>query len=163
MTIRIVKTLIVVVVAVALISGLAGCDLLGPDGDTVDVVDYWKSDFGDGFEIKLESGSWTLYQYTDDSKTVAFAGEIVGDPVYDADAAYITLKITQSGQYDKAEGEYYRIRYKELSEDTVKEAAAYNTNSAEGVNDGVPTLAEAQSEYTVENGYFDLYGEYTRQ
>jgi hypothetical protein len=163
MTFRIVKTVALLVLAVALMSGLAGCDLLGSSNDSVDVADYWQSpEYGDGFEITLESATWMFYQYTDDAKTVAFAGEIVGDPDYDADAAYLTMKITKSGQYGKAVGEYYRVHYKELGKDSVKEAAAYNTNSADSVNDGVPTLSEAQSEYTVDNGYFALYGTYKR-
>jgi len=57
-------------------------------------------------------------------------------------------------------GKYFAYAYKSLAGDIVSSAAPYKSS---GKNTGVDTITEAVSEYTAENGYFGIYGTYTRR
>ncbi len=159
----ILKTLGAILLAVFLVVSFSGCEMLGLTNDDPSIVGYWVSSYGDGFEIKSESGEWMYYQYDDAAKEISFAGKIVDSKSFKQESRYITLEITEAGSWYKAEGEYYRVHYKNLSEDTVKGSSAYNMSSLPTTNDGLPTISEAESEFTIENDYFGYYGDYTRQ
>jgi hypothetical protein len=116
---------------------------------------YWKSSYGDGFEI---SGT-NFSQYDDASNSLSFAGTIVNNPDFTASSNYITLQITDGGTWGKTVGNYYVIHYKGFSKTTVKESCAYKS----GGQSGNPTQAGAEAEFTIANGYFSYYGDYEKQ
>lgn len=144
------------------LQSFTSCDLLG-DKKEDSLVGYWKSGYGDGFEIKWDasSGGYLFKQYDDANKTVSFAGVIVNNPDLAASTGYILLRITDGGTWYKTVDTYYGVHWKDFTGDTVKEASAYKVGGAN--NDGMPTAEQAIQEYTVENGYFIYYGEYQRQ
>jgi hypothetical protein len=132
--------------------------LIEPTPEPENLIGYWESVFGDGFEI-ITAGTDMLYQYDDADKTVSFAGEIVNDPDFSASTGYITVKITDAGTWMKTVDEYYVIHWQNLSGDVVEESCAYK----DGGESTMPTQETAETEFTVENGYFDFHGEYERQ
>jgi hypothetical protein len=116
---------------------------------------YWKSSYGDGFEI-----TGTIFtQYDDASKTVSFAGTIVNNPDLTNSSNYITIKITNGGTWGKTLGNYYVIHYKDFAATTVKESCAYKSG---GQSDNA-TQTGAETEFTIANGYFAYYGDYIKQ
>jgi len=146
--------------AAAGIATLTSCDLLG--GKTDDsLVGYWKSSFGDGFEIYGSYPNTKFKQYDDASKTVSFAGDIVNSPSLTASSGYLIIKITDGGTWMKTVGDYFAVHWKEFTGDTVKQATAYKVGGTN--NNGMPTADAAAAEYTVENGYYTRYGDYQRQ
>jgi hypothetical protein len=143
-----------------------GCNLNGDDD--ISLEGYWKSSFGDGFEI-----SGTAYtQYDDAAKSVSFAGIIVNAPDLSAPAGSLTIKITNPGSWYKTKDYFYIIKWKDLSEKGVRAASAgiYLGEDDPG-NDfapGMPTQTEAEEKYAETPGnsaanYFAIYGEYTKQ
>lgn len=120
------------------------------------LVGYWKSSYGDGFEV---SGS-TFTQYDDASKSVSFAGTIQGTPDMTAVAGSLTLQITDPGTWKKTAGRYYVVRWKALSARGVKESSASNYPAATPEPD---TQAGAEAAFTEANGSFGYYGDYARQ
>ena len=150
---------LLLVTASAGIATLTSCDLLGvKSGDNI--AGYWKSSFGDGFELYGSAPNLKFKQYDDASKTVSFAGDIVNSPSLTASSGYLILKITDGGTWGKTVGAYYAVHWKEFTGDTVKQAAAYKGG---GSNNGMPTAEAAAAEYTVENGYYTIYGDYQRK
>ncbi len=133
---------------------------------------YWKSSYGDGFEI---SGN-DFYQYDDAAKTIGFAGNIVNNPDLTASSGYITIKITNIGTWQKTLNYYYVIHWKNFNGPGVKQSSAvkdYNDTNGDGIDDnplnkGRPNQFgnnddAAEYLYTIENGYFDYYGDYLKQ
>jgi hypothetical protein len=162
---RVGRALWILLVAFLFIAGLqsfTSCDLMGTKSED-SLVGYWKSGFGDGFEIKWDasSGGYIFKQYDDVSKTISFAGVIVNNPDLKASTGYIVLQVTDGGTWGKTVGYYYVVHWKEFAGDTVKQAAAYKVGGTQ--NDGMPTALEASQEYTVDKGYFGYYGAYQRQ
>ena len=140
---------------------LSGCDLATSSTD-VSLSGYWKSTYGDGFELSGNTNDGFLYtQYDNASRDISFAGTVVNNPDFDASTGYIILWITNGGTGTKTEGYYYAGHWKNLSGSVVASAGAYNGTSA--LNDGMPTIAGAIAEYTVANGYYGYYGEYELQ
>jgi len=161
---NIVKILGAIVLSLFLVIAFGGCKGIGGFSGGPTIIGYWASSYGDGFEIKSESGDFMYYQYDDLAKTVSFAGEIVGEMDYYAESSYITILITETGTWAKDVDEYYRVHYKSLAgDDTVQQSSAYNTGSDADVNDGVPTQEGAETEFTIGNGYFTYYGTYEKQ
>ena len=117
---------------------------------------YWKSGYGDGFQI-----SGTSYtQYDDAARSVSFAGTIVNAPDLTASAGELTVRITNAGTWTKTVGKFYVVRWKALTAGGVQQSAA------SGWPNPTPepaTQADAESVFTVANGYFTMYGEYARQ
>ncbi len=151
------KGLIVLVLALLTAVSFNGCDLMGSSDPSI--AGYWKSAYGDGFEIKYESGTWNYYQYDDAAKTISFAGTIASSSAFTDASNYITIEITDTGTWGKTVGEFLCIHYKELSSNTVKQSTPYKDpgSSTEA------SAAAAEAEFTVANGYFGYYGDYTRQ
>ncbi|HOV14004.1 MAG TPA: hypothetical protein PK771_06950 [Spirochaetota bacterium] len=122
------------------------------------LVGYWKSSYGDGFEVK--SGTTKMfYQYDDKTKAVSFAGEIVNSASLSAETGFLTVKITDKGSWFKTEGEYLVIRWKNLATNIVKQSAPYK----QGGKSTCATPTEAESEFTETNGYYGYFGEYDKQ
>jgi hypothetical protein len=118
---------------------------------------YWKSSYGDGFEI---TGN-TFIQYDDADKNISFAGEIVNNPDLQADSGSITLKITDSGTWSKTVECYIVVKWRGLSSSGVEQATASNYPS--DLAPGKPIQEEAETLYTEENGYFGTFGVYQKQ
>ena len=81
-------------------------------------------------------------------------------------SGYIYIKYTKSMNADWSYsetapdvGKWYAISYKNLTDDTVSISGAYKAGGATSTE----TLDEAVSEFTIENGYFELYSDCTRQ
>ena len=116
---------------------------------------YWKSSYGDGFEL-----SQTIFTaYDDTSKNISFAGNIVNYPDLTLSSGALIVKITNGGSWAKTPGKFYTVRWKGFSNTTVKESGAYKGGGLSEAD----TQAQAESEYTEGNGYFGFYGDYIKQ
>ena len=140
---------------------LSGCELATSSADGA-LTGYWKSTSGDGFELSGNTLEGFRYvQYDDADRNVSFAGIVANRPNFDASNGYIIVLVTEPGSWGKTAGSYYAIHWKNLSGSLVAAASAYKVGGAH--NNGMETLAEALAEYTVENGYYGLHGEYEQQ
>lgn len=138
------------------------CDLMdsdeyAPGNARPALAGYWKSSYGDGFEI---SGD-TFTAYDDASKTISYAGTIVNDPDLDSNSAYLTLKITAGGTWGKTVGKYLTVHFKNYTGTTVNWASPYKSGAS--IENGADTVLQANMEFTVANGYFAMYGDYLKQ
>jgi len=133
------------------------CDLNDDEPGTAvpSLSGYWKSSYGDGFEI---SGT-TFTAYDDAAKTVSFAGTVVNDPDFASNAAFLTLRITVSGTWGKTVGKYYVVHMKSYTGTTVQWASPYKSG---GISEA-DTQAAAEAEFTIANGYYTYYGDYVKQ
>lgn len=122
------------------------------------LVGYWKSSFGDGFEI-VDGNKIVYYQYDDASKAKSFAGEIVNSSSLSSESGFITIKITETGSWGKTVNEYLVIRWKNFATNVCKQATPYKASGKSTCT----TQTEAESEFTEANGYYGLFGEYTKQ
>lgn len=140
---------------------LSGCELATSSADGA-LTGYWKSTFGDGFDLSGNTLEGFRYvQYDDADRNVSFAGIVANRPNFDASTGYIIVLVTEPGSWGKTAGSYYAIHWKNLSGSLVAAASAYNGTST--YNNGMPTIAGALAEYTVKNGYYGYYGEYEKQ
>lgn len=117
---------------------------------------YWKSTYGDGFEISTTA----FKQYDDASKAVSFSGEIAKFVKETDTTGRIVVKISDAGTWKKTVGEYIVVRYKNYSSAGVAESTPYLSGKD---CDGLPTIEAAEAEYTDANGYFAFYGDYLKQ
>lgn len=155
---RIGRVAVLALLALALVVGFTSCDaVFGSDPDeetTPSLVGTFASSFGDSFTV---SGDGKTFTY-DDGFGGGYAGTIVNDPDFTAESGYIIIQITESG-WGQTIGNYLAIHWKDFTGDAVKEAGAYKSGGLETA----ASQSEAESEFTVENGYFAMYGEYARQ
>jgi hypothetical protein len=155
---------------------LVGCD----DGSTDDVPRFgpkvtgaelsgtWKSSYDDKFTIDTTANtfSYSLGDTPDyGTESMDYKGNIVGEVLADktllqSKYGYLTIKITNAGGNGPTVGKYFVIHWKDLTTNTVQEAGAYKKD---GQNKGMDTPAAAAAEYTVGNGYFEMFGTYTKQ
>lgn len=153
------KTLwLVIAVSFLLVTqGLTSCDLdSGADGGTIEGT--WVSSYGDYYVIDR-----TTLTLNDPSYGVQYAGTIVGElasnpSLFSAEHGYIVIKITDGGTYNKTVDNYYVNHWKELTSGSIRLAGAYK----DGVTADTATLAEAEAEFTIDNGYFGIYGAYQK-
>ena len=135
---------------------LSGCTTEITAGDTL--IGYWKSSYGDGFELK--SGTPVMYyHYNDASKSVSFAGEVVHSPSLKSADGYLTVRITDSGSWNKTVGEYLVISWKNFNGSEVSESTPYKAGGASTLG----SVSAARDEQTIDNGYFSFYSDCTRQ
>lgn len=159
------KRIIRVIFAVSLLWGslsLTGCDTLfssDSSSDDSSLSGYWKSSYGDGFEIDGKK----FLQYDDAAKAVSFEGTIQGNPNLDTESGSFTIKITNSGTWGKTIDAYYVIMWKNLTDDGVSQSSANNGDFTDAKNNGMATEELAEAEYTIENGYFGYFGDYLKQ
>lgn len=142
------------------ILSITGCAQPTDDPESTPSLEgYWKSSYGDGFEI-----SGTSYkQYDDSTKSVSFAGTIVNNPDRNAASDSLTIRITDSGSWGKTVDRYYVIKWKTLAGKGISQSAANNGIFTDVKNNGMETQALAEAEYTEGNGYFGYYGDYVKQ
>ena len=139
---------------------LSGCELATSSADGA-LTGYWKSTFGDGFELSGNTLEGFRYvQYNDADRSVSFAGTVVNNPDYFATSGYLVILISDPGTFKITKGAYYVVHWKNLSGSLVAAASAYKTKG--DYNNGMETLEDALAEYTVENGYYGYYGEYEK-
>jgi hypothetical protein len=108
--------------------------------------------YDDGFVVDASAN--TFYYYGDSTFSGKWGGPIV-KIVPDGEAFIMIVEIAQViGEWfsPPETGKYFAVAYKNLTESAVNSSAAYN---ADGNNTGTATIAEAESEYTIANGYFN--------
>jgi hypothetical protein len=141
---------------------LAGCD---PDGDDEgELSGTWISAAGGDQFVIDKSANTFVYSAGNPSWGMDYSGTIVGAAATNKGllsntTGYLTLKITSSGAYATPVGQYFRIFWKDLTVSTVNEAGAYKLGGSTGEN----SISDAETEFTVANGYFDMVGAYTKQ
>lgn len=81
-------------------------------------------------------------------------------------SGYIYIKYTKAANADWTYsetapdvGKWYAVSYKELTESSIKLAGAYKADG----KTSTATIDEAKAEFTIENGYFDLYSELIKE
>lgn len=111
--------------------------------------------------------------YTITNNTFSSAGAYEGNTVKvfktSETSGYIYIKYTKAAMPDWTYsenapdvGKWYAISYKELRASSVKLAGAFKASEAGGKT-STETIEEAKAEFTVENGYFNLYSELTKR
>ncbi|MDR0601494.1 MAG: hypothetical protein LBG42_03865 [Treponema sp.] len=138
-----------------------GCDAEGginPLGETIilpdNLVGKWVSTYGEEFEIKRPTfgvGEF-IASY---SGTVGYSGPILNVRSDGFGGGYITILYTVSNWTSGAVGRYYVIHWQRLTGTSVEFAG-----SKDGA--GRPTQLEAEWEYQVINGYFDMHSSCTK-
>ena len=101
----------------------------------------WKSAYNDGYIITK-----TTVTYDDGGYGYGWEAELA-----DVTDSYIYVK--------KAADAFVAISYKDLTDTSCSMSTAYKQDGKAST----PTLEEAKTEFTVENGYFGYYGEYIKQ
>ncbi len=154
------KKLFSLVVSVfAIVFVFFACDQLPvdklPEADNNELSGYWKSSFGDGFDL---SGD-TYTQYDDADKHVSFAGTFDESTDLTQSSLYLTIKITDGGTWFKTVGYYYTIHFKNIRAGTCQMSAAYKDSGlSDASSDDI-----ANEEFTVANGYFGFYSDCVKQ
>jgi hypothetical protein len=118
----------------------------------------WMSHY-DGFSINKN----VFTQYFDTSKSIAYSGAIIGKPNFKASSGSFTYKITDPGLYGMTMNNYYVAFWEDFSGLSVKQAGSPYKD--DGNNNGFATQAEAEDEYTLDNGYYSMLSlsEYIRE
>ena len=124
--------------------------------DTAKFAGYWKSNW-DGFEVN----GTAFTQYDDAAKGISFAGTIVNVRYENSSSGYLTVLTTNSGSWGKTVGYFTVIAWQIVSDSTMKEATPYKAGSS--FSSGISTRIAAENEYTRDNGYFGLFGDYIKQ
>lgn len=124
-----------------------------------ELVGTWKSTLGDSLEI---TGTSFTYLYDEQPQ---YAGTIKNIRLINDNksSGYLTIKfttVTPSDWTNYTVGHYYVVYWKDLTATTLAQAAPYKDG---GSNDGFSSLAEAEAEYTLTNGYFGYTDTYTKQ
>lgn len=100
----------------------------------------WKSQYNDGYTINTSSVVYEAGGYGFDwTRTIA--------------------EISDKYIYLVENNKYYAVSYKDWDAVSCKFANAYKA----GGKTSADSLLEAKTEFTIENGYFDLYGTYSKQ
>lgn len=118
------------------------------------LIGTWESSWGERLEI-TETTFRNLYNGT----TVNYVGTI--EDVVGGTSGYITIKVTERGEYGPTIGKYYTVYWKNLSSTGMAYTSPYKAGSA--YNNGMDTLSAAKAEYTVEKGYFDVCSDMIRK
>jgi len=103
----------------------------------------WMSGWGEEYII---TATEFTNKYTGD---VSYAGTIVNHRIYESGAGYLTIKYTENPYEPALIGKYNVIFYENLESLKISLIAAYD-----GIGKG--TQGAAETEYTVENDYFDM-------
>ena len=100
----------------------------------------WKSQYNDGYTINTSS-----VVYDDGGYSFGWTRTIA--------------EISDKYIYLVENNKYYAVSYKDWNAVSCKFANAYKA----GGKTSVDSLLEAKTEFTIENGYFGLYGTYSKQ
>jgi hypothetical protein len=134
------------------------------------IAGYFKGDslasyMGSFYDDGIGFSATVFTQYDDGALGISYSGDIVMHiPIgNDGTAGRIIICITDGGSWGKTVGFYYAIAYKNYGYSASTDSINIQTSSAYGAeNNGVPTMAQAVTEYTDANGYFSNYGNYRR-
>jgi hypothetical protein len=109
----------------------------------------WLSSYGEEFEISAAkfTSSW--------GGSPTYAGNVVHVRSDGTGGGYITIRYTINTYTPKSVGRFYVIHWKNLTATTVEISGSSDA-------DGRATLFEAEIEYTVLNGYFDIHSSCTK-
>lgn len=137
-----------------------GCKTQPEEVSYSDIFGKWTDDSGSIYEITEDSfknygEGWSAYEGN--------SLEII--PNDDGKSGTIFLKYTVSANPDWSYsdtapdvGKWYAVSYKNLTKNSVSLSGAFKL----GGKTSTATLKEAIKEFTVENGYFNLYSECTK-
>ncbi len=105
----------------------------------------------------LISGTWKS-QYND-GYTINTSSVVYDDGGYGFGWTRTIAEISDKYIYLVENNKYYAVSYKDWDAVSCKFANAYKA----GGKTSADSLLEAKTEFTIENGYFDLYGTYSKQ
>lgn len=105
----------------------------------------------------LISGTWKS-QYND-GYTINTSSVVYDDGGYVFGWTRTIAEISDKYIYLVENNKYYAVSYKDWDAVSCKFANAYKA----GGKTSADSLLEAKTEFTIENGYFDLYGTYSKQ
>lgn len=105
----------------------------------------------------LISGTWKS-QYND-GYTINTSSVVYDDGGYGFGWTRTIAEISDKYIYLVENNKYYAVSYKDWNAVSCKFANAYKA----GGKTSADSLLEAKTEFTIENGYFDLYGTYSKQ
>lgn len=105
----------------------------------------------------LISGTWKS-QYND-GYTINTSSVVYDDGGYGFGWTRTIAEISDKYIYLVENNKYYAVSYKDRDAVSCKFANAYKA----GGKTSADSLLEAKTEFTIENGYFDLYGTYSKQ
>lgn len=105
----------------------------------------------------LISGTWKS-QYND-GYTINTSSVVYDDGGYSFGWTRTIAEISDKYIYLVENNKYYAVSYKDWDAVSCKFANAYKA----GGKTSADSLLEAKTEFTIENGYFDLYGTYSKQ
>lgn len=105
----------------------------------------------------LISGTWKS-QYND-GYTINTSSVVYDDGGYGFGWTRTIAEISDKYIYLVENNKYYAVSYKDWNAVSCKFANAYKA----GGKTSVDSLLEAKTEFTIENGYFGLYGTYSKQ
>lgn len=95
-----------------------------------------------------------------DSYVITATSVVYDDGGYGFEFTRNVAEITDSYIYlTDGSGNYYATAYKELTDSACKFSNAYKQT---GVT-SKPSLSEAKTEFTIANGYFEYFGNYSKQ
>jgi len=130
-------------------------------GTSADIYGTWISSYSEYFVIDPDAATLTNYYGSTDASAECYAGsDIVINKTSDT-AGIIYMKYTRAwdsslNSYSESAadvGKWYAVSYKELTSSSVSLSAASGNVSSED------TLQDAESEFTISNGYFTYYSE----
>ena len=105
----------------------------------------------------LISGTWKS-QYND-GYTINTSSVVYDDGGYGFVWTRTIAEISDKYIYLVENNKYYAVSYKDWDAVSCKFANAYKA----GGKTSADSLLESKTEFTIENGYFDLYGTYSKQ
>lgn len=149
------KKIVSFLLALFFLCTVISCDIADTETttnhDSNALTGTWTSPYGDEFQI-TDSQLTSLYD-----GNISYKGDSLIIVESDSASGYLYIKYTMA-PYGTV-GNWYALSYKELTDTSVKLSSAYKVG---GMGD-TGTLEEAKTEFTVENGYFALYGEYVKK
>ena len=151
----------------AILMSLTACPPATQTKPTDKFVGSWASDSGDWFSL-TSAGVFTCYNNGDETtdwapvpNDVAYKGTVQSYDV-SGDIVFINLKVADPSRspWGLAVGEYARVALKSVSNTQCKMAIG---TLGENYNHTSPTLQELKNSFTIENGAFGSFGDYTKK
>ncbi len=136
---------------------LSGCYI-----DTLAINGTWfgiPGDYQDAYVINDAEKKLIFYSTIAD-KTIGYTGNIVTSSNMYEETGFITIQVTESNaSWYPSVDKYSVIRWQEFNskDGTIKMAGNYKTDGYSAMD----TAEEAEEEFTIENGYYSIFGDYT--
>lgn len=144
------KATLVAFLAVSLLA-LSSCSLIS------NVFSNSDADSLEGTWVCSGSYGTDSYEITDKKVIYKYEGAYTSD--YNYTIEYTIADFGDGYIYVSNEEKFYAISYKDLTETSVSLSNAYKETGKTSED----SLKAAKKEFTVENGYFEYYGTYTKQ